>query len=171
VTIHLAQAAAAMGRRVLIVDTHLRQGTYQLHNLLGLSNQKGLSEYLQGLAFIIQVTQRLSWEKGLYAITAGQVPPDPTRLLSSSNMYELTLQLRKNFDLVIYDMPPLMGLADVGLVASNIDGVILVNSLNKRGSITALRLAVERLQLVKANIIGLVVNKVKTIRSIYMLNR
>ena len=161
VTIHLAQAAAAMGRRVLIVDTHLRQGAYRLHNLLGLSNQKGLSEYLQGRASLTQVTQRLSWEQGLYAITSGQPPPDPTRLLSSTTMYELTLQLRKNFELVIYDMPPMMGLADVGLVAANIDGVVLVNSLNKRGSITALKNTMERLKLVQANVIGMVVNKAK----------
>jgi succinoglycan biosynthesis transport protein ExoP len=161
IAIHLAQAAAAMGRRVIIVDSHLRQGSQQLHHLLGLANEQGLSEYLQNKATLIQITQRLAWEKSLFAIAAGKPPPDPTRLLSSQTMYELTLRLRKNFDLVIYDMPPMMGLADVGLLTAKVDGTILVTSLCTRGSAPALQKTVERLKVVQANIIGLVVNKVK----------
>ena len=166
-TVHLAQAAAAMGCRVLIVDTHLRRGAQKLHNFLGISNQIGLSEFLQGQVSLDRVIQRLYWERGLYVITSGQVPPDPTRLLSSSDMYALMQQLREAFDLVIYDMPPLMGLADVGLVAANSAAVVVVTSLNKRGSITALKNAVERLHLVKANMVGLVVNQVKNYKVDY----
>ena len=166
-TVHLAQAAAAMGCRVLIVDTHLRRGSQKLHNFLGIPNQIGLSEFLQGQVSLDRIIQRLDWERGLYVMTAGQAPPDPTRLLSSSDMYALMGQLREAFDLVIYDMPPLMGLADVGLVAANSAAVVVVTSLNKRGSITALRNAVERLHLVNANMVGLVVNQVKNYKVDY----
>ena len=161
VAIHLAQAAAAMGRQVLIVDAHLRRGSHRVNDLLGLDNSQGLSEYLQGQATLLETIQRLDWEKSLFAIPAGTSPPDPTRLLSSEIMYELALQLRKTFDLVIYDMPPLMGLADVGLISAKVDGVLLVTRMGQRGSAPALEKAIERLEVVQANVVGLIANQAR----------
>ncbi|HEY9645946.1 MAG TPA: polysaccharide biosynthesis tyrosine autokinase [Chroococcidiopsis sp.] len=161
VAVHLVQAAAAMGKKVLLVDAHLRRGGTQIHSLLDLQNKLGLSHFLMDTASLNQVIQRLSWESGLFAITAGEMPPDPTRLLSSKQMYESMDRLHKVFDLVVYDMPPLMGLADVSLLASHTDGVVIVASLGKRGGASALKQMLSRLNQANLPILGIVANKSK----------
>ena len=161
VAIHLAQAAAAMGKRVLLVDAHLRKGGTQLHTLLGLPEHAGLGDYLTGTASLQQIVQSLSWESGLFLIGAGEIPLDPTRILASEKMHDLMAQLSQSFDLVIYDMLPLMGLADVKLVAAQTDGIMLVTSLGKRATIHALGQTIDRLEAARLSILGIVVNKAK----------
>jgi polysaccharide biosynthesis transport protein len=158
IAIHLAQAAAAMGQRVLLVDAHLRRGSTQVYALLGLSEHIGLSDYLLGTASLTEAIQRLSWESNLFVMAAGAAPPDPTRLLASEKMDLLIPQLQQVFDLVIYDMPPLMGLADVKLIAAKTNGLILVSRLGKRGSAGALANTIERLQMAQVPIMGIIAN-------------
>ncbi len=161
VAIHLAQAAAAMGKRVLLVDAHLRKGGTQIHTLLGVPEHVGLGDYLMGNASLQQVVQSLSWESGLFLIGAGEIPLDPTRLLASQKMQDLMSELAQSFDLVIYDVLPLMGLADVKLLAAQSDGIMLVTSLGKRKSVHALGQTIERLNAARLPILGIVVNKAK----------
>jgi polysaccharide biosynthesis transport protein len=161
VAVHLVQSAAAMGQRVLLVDAHLRRGGTQIHTLLGLQNQVGLSQLLTGKASLNQVIQRLAWEPGAFVIPAGAFYPDPTRLLSSEQMHTLMARFHKTFDLVVYDMPPLMGLADVSLLASHTNGVVLVSSLGKRHSAEALKQTIARLRLANLPILGVVANKAR----------
>lgn len=161
VAVHLVQAASAMGRRVLLVDAQFRRGGTRLNDLLGIRREAGLSDYLTNKAGLNEVIQRLSWESNLYAISSGSEVTDPTRLLSSPRMPELIERLDKVFDLVVYSMPPLMGLADVGLVAGRTDGVLLVTSVGRRQSITGLNQTLERLKLSRISVLGLVVNRVK----------
>jgi capsular exopolysaccharide synthesis family protein len=161
IAVHLVQAAAAMGRRVLLVDAHLRRGGTQLDILLGIDNQLGLSDFLTEKASLNQTIQRLSWESSLFVISAGSMPPDPTRLLSSKKMHELMTRIHQVFDLVVYDMPPLMGLADVNLIAAKTDGVVLVSCLGKWGSAEALNQTVERLKAAHLPILGVVINKAR----------
>jgi Mrp family chromosome partitioning ATPase len=67
----------------------------------------------------------------LYVLPAGQLPPDPTRLLSSKKMQYLMEQFHAVFDLVIYDTPPVLGLADGRLLAPQTDGVVMVVGLGR----------------------------------------
>lgn len=129
-SVYLAQAAAALGKKVLLVDADLRRPT--LHHKLLLSNVLGLSNLLisPDLNFD-QVIQGTPIEPNLSIITSGQVPPDPTRLLSSQKMQNLMQLFQENFDLVIYDTPPLIGLIDSKLIAAKTDGIIMVVGLNK----------------------------------------
>ncbi len=161
VAVHLVQAAAAMGRKVLLVDGQFRRGGTRLSSLLGIEVEPGLSDYINDQATLNDVTQRLSWESNLFAISSGTESMDPTRLLASSRMKELMERLEKNFDLVVYTMPPLMGLADVSLVAAKADGVLLVTSLGRRHIVNALDRTLERMQVARVPVIGLVVNQVK----------
>jgi len=161
VAVHLVQAASAMGRRVLLVDAQFRRGGTRLNDLLGIRRETGLSDYLMDKASLNEVIQRLSWESSLYAITSGSDVPDPTRLLSSPRMPEMIERLDKVFDLVVYSLPPLMGLADVNLVAGQTDGVLLVTSLGRSQSITGLNQTLDRLKLSRIPVLGLVVNRVK----------
>lgn len=161
VSVHLVQAAAAMEKKVLLVDGQFRRGGTRLSSLLGIQSKPGLSDYINNEASLNDITQRLSWESNLFAISSGSESMDPTRLLSSARMKELIARMEKNFDLVVYTMPPLMGLADVSLVASKTDGVLLVTSLGRRRIVDALNLTLERMQVARVPIVGLVVNKVK----------
>ncbi len=161
VAVHLVQAAAAMGRKVLLVDGQFRRGGTRLSSLLGIEVEPGLSDYINDQATLNDITQRLSWESNLFAISSGTESMDPTRLLASSRMKELMERLEKNFDLVVYTMPPLMGLADVSLVAAKADGVLLVTSLGRRHIVNALDRTLERMQVARVPVILLVEKKKK----------
>jgi len=158
IAVHLAQAAAAMGQRVLLVDADLRRP--QVHKILGLENQVGLSDVITTEIPAIQVIQRLPMWDHLYVLTAGQQSPDPTQLLSSPKMQYLIDQFHAVFDLVIYDTPPALGVADGQLLAAKTDGVVLVAGLGRTDR-SVLMQALDSLKLSKANVLGVVANCVK----------
>jgi polysaccharide biosynthesis transport protein len=166
VSVHLAQAAAAMGQRVLLVDADLRRP--RVHELLGLENHVGLSNVIATNITAKQAIQRLPMWDHLYVLTAGQMPPDPTRLLSSKKIQYLMEQFHAVFDLVIYDTPPVLELADARLLAAHTQGAILVVGLGKTDR-TILMQTLDSLKLSNASILGVVANGVKgyTTRSYY----
>jgi capsular exopolysaccharide synthesis family protein len=165
-SVHLAQAAAAMGQRVLLVDADLRLP--QVHKILGLENQVGLSNVIATGFTAKQAIQRLPMWDHLYVLTAGQLPPDPTRLLSSKKMHYLMEQFHAVFDLVIYDTPPMLGLADSQLLSAHTDGVVIVAGLGKTDR-SVLMQALDRMRMSSAPVLGVVANGVKgyTTRSYY----
>ena len=131
VNVLLAKTLSEMGQRVLLVDADLRKP--QMHTRLGLNNLSGLSNLLaeddQHWSDVVQTVPTYdNWS----VITAGRRPPDPTRLLSSKRMHALVADLAQgtDFDLVLFDTPPVLGLADAALVAEHCDGLMLLVSLN-----------------------------------------
>jgi succinoglycan biosynthesis transport protein ExoP len=155
----LAQAAAALGQRVLLVDADLRQP--QLHEYLNLENTRGLTDIVSGSASLQEVVQRSPLEPNLFVLTAGAIPPDPTRSLSSRKMKQLMEQVQDNYDLIIYDMPPLLEFADVYLIANQTNGIILVTELGKlRRSLVGQ--AFEQLKVANTSVLGVVLQKVMT---------
>ncbi|MEG4037384.1 CpsD/CapB family tyrosine-protein kinase [Microcoleus sp. S36b_A4] len=106
VAVYLAKTASAVGKRVLLVDANMR--VPQLHTYLGLSNMKGLSNVLSSDLSLNEAIQRLPDDDNLFVLTAGTIPPDPIKLLSSRKMHYLMEQFLALFDLVIYDTPPLI---------------------------------------------------------------
>jgi capsular exopolysaccharide synthesis family protein len=158
VAVHLAQAAAAMGQRVLLVDADLRRP--QVHNLLALDNQVGLSNVIATDITARQAIQRLPMWDHLYVLTAGQLPPDPTRLLSSKKMQYLMEQFHAVFDLVIYDTPPVLQLADARLLTVHTEGVVMVVGLGRTDRSVLIQ-ALDGLKISNATLLGLVANGVK----------
>ena len=159
VALHLAQAAAAMGKRVLLVDADLRRP--QVHVRLGLPNMRGLSNLIasEDLDFN-DVIQQSDQDENLYVLTAGQIPPDPTRLLSSEKMQNLMGELRSAFNLVIYDTPPLVGFADANLLAPPTDGMVLVVALGKTDRYPLMQ-ALDGMRISNTPFLGIVANGVK----------
>lgn len=159
-SLHLAQAAAAMGQRVLLVDADLRRP--QVHKRLGLSNMRGLTNLIssENLDFH-EVIQKTSQEENLFALTAGQTPPDPTRLLSSEKMQALMDQFQEAFNLVIYDSPPLVGFADASILATSTDGIVLVVGLGKTDRYPLMQ-ALDTLKMSGTPVLGVVANGVKS---------
>lgn len=155
VTTYLAQAAAAMGQRVLLVDADLRRPQVQEH--LGLPNLRGLSNLIATELAWQEVVQPVPDHENLFAITAGQIPPDPTKLLSSCKMQDLMGQMNQAFDLVIYDTPPLLGLADANLLAIHTDGVMLVVGLGKTDRSDLLQV-IDHLKMSPVSVLGTIAN-------------
>lgn len=156
VSAYLAQAAAAMGQRVLLVDTDLR--CPRVHEYMGVPNKGGLIDVLAGDLDLKGALQRSLIEPNLYILTAGAIPPDPTRLLSSQRMHHLMMQVHNNFDLVIYDAPPLLGFADAFLMADHTNGVVLVSQLGRLKR-SLLEQALEQVRVSSIPILGVVLQK------------
>ena len=171
VALNLARASASMGKRVLLVDTDLRSED-RLSNSVGLGSQPGLIEILtqesSELAFesVLENAQQLASDEHLYMLTSGQIAPEQSStsldlgfLLASQKMHNLMNQLQSAFDLVIYDLCSIIGFADVNLLASETDGVVLVTGLG-RIQTAAFTEALNQLKLCKAPVLGIAVNKV-----------
>jgi len=159
VSTNLAQAAAAMGQRVLLVDADMRRP--QVHNVLGLENHEGLSDVISTEVNPKEVIQQLPMWEHLYVLTAGQMPPDPTRLLSSKKMLSLMEEFKAEFDLIIYDTPPILGLADGRILSVHTDGIVVVVGLGRTDR-SMLMEALDGLKISNAPILGVVANGVKS---------
>ncbi|MBD2414769.1 capsular biosynthesis protein [Nostoc calcicola FACHB-389] len=155
IAFHLAQVATDMGQRVLLVDADLRQPN--IHTLSNLNNLRGLSNLISTNLPTSEVIRQLPSKNELSVITAGPIPPDPTKLLSSEKMKQLMTNFHNTFDLVIYDAPPLLGLADASLLAPYTDGILLVVRIDKTDSSMITR-TLEHLKIYRMNTLGMVSN-------------
>jgi len=156
VAVQLALTATAMGKRVLLVDTDLRQP--KVHTQLNLNNSRGLNELITANLSIRDVLQAPDQLPRCRVITAGKSPVDPAQILTSAHMRHLTAEFQKNFDLVIYDTPPLVGLADASLMAPYANGVLLVVGLGKTKQ-NQFNKALEDLKAAQISILGIVANR------------
>lgn len=155
IAMNLAQGAAAMGQRVLLVDADLR--CPRIHTLLDLPNSLGLTNILTQKLEIKTIIKSVTNEDNFYVLTAGDFYPDPTRLLSSPQMQELMKQLQESFDLIIYDTAPVLGLADANLLAPHTDGLMMVVGLGKTDR-EALSLALREINTAGVPVLGMVAN-------------
>ena len=162
VNVLLAKTLSEMGQRVLLIDADLRKP--QMHLRLGLNNLSGLSNVLtEPDQTWRDAVQHVPGYENWTVLTAGQQPPDPTRLLSSNRMGALVKELEQSeqFDLVLFDTPPILGLADAALVAEHCDGLMLLVSLG--GVDRSLpKESVARIQNSGAPLLGIVTNALKT---------
>lgn len=156
VAYHLAEIAATMGQRVLLVDADMRRPN--IHNQAGLNNNLwGLSSLISTNIELEQVIQEAPSASNLSIITAGPLPPDPAKLLSSEKMKKIMANFDNNYDLIIYDSPPLLGLADTTLLAPQTDGVIFVARLHKTNR-SEIKQALDRLKTSRINVLGVLAN-------------
>ncbi|MCW9679995.1 polysaccharide biosynthesis tyrosine autokinase [Dolichospermum planctonicum UHCC 0167] len=163
----LAKTAAIMGKKVLLVDCDLRKS--KIHKLSQLNNLWGISSLISSDMDVNQVIQKMPGLNDLSVITAGPTPPDPARLLSSDKMSQMMEYFYENFDLVIYDTPPMSGLVDARLVALHTDGVMLVVRIDKTDK-SALKQLIDTLKASPINLLGVVVNGEKFRRFGYNYN-
>lgn len=152
---HLARAAAAMGQRVLLIDADLR--CPEIHNMMGLLNDLGLSSVIIDGIPIETAIQRSPVDENLLVLTSGPIPPEPTKILSSRQMPLLIQESLSTFDLVICDTAPLLGRADANLLAACTNGLLLVVGLGKTER-EALSLALDDLSMAGVPMLGIVGN-------------
>lgn len=157
---NLAIVFANSGKRVLLVDADMRKPT--VAKTFTLDNARGLSTLLGSRETMLHQVVQSSGVDNLFLMTSGPKPPNPSELLDSRRMKELIQELKQQYDLVIFDMPPVVAVTDAQIVASKSDGTILVvrENVSKRDSLLK---AKSLLELVDANILGVVYNGSKSI--------
>ena len=156
--INLAVALAQSTKRVLLVEADMRKPG--LLELLSLGKKDGLSECLTGAAEFTNAVASIPELPDLDVLSAGQRPPAPAELLGSDQMRGLIAQWRAEYDHVILDTPPIMGLTDAVVLASMSDAVVLVVRYGRTSRQTLCR-ARDLLTRVNAHTIGVVVNDLK----------
>lgn len=155
-SVNLAVVSAQAGRKVLLMDADMRHP--QVHSQLRLSNLIGLSNVLIKENDLENTIIRTDMPN-LSVLTSGQIPPNPSEMLSSQQFIELVIQCRQTFDLVIIDSPPVLVVSDALIVAQVADGVVYVINAKQTNRLTA-RKAVGLIQQVNGRILGGVLNRV-----------
>lgn len=158
----LAKSLHRSGRRVLLIDGDMRSPS--VSHLMQIDGSYGLSNYLTGNNDIAALIQR--GKDGLQAMAAGPQPPSAAELLTSDRFGTLLAMLRTDYDCVLIDSPPVLGLADAPLVSSRVEGCIFVAEAHatKKGVV---RVALSRLRGARANILGIVLSKFDAKRANY----
>ena len=167
---NLAITFAASGASTVLVDGDLRRP--HLHTIFGLPNEQGLTTVVVDMAraaaggaapvLPLQNTQVAN----LQVLTSGPVPPNPAEILSSQRMTELLEMLRGKADYVLIDTPPIIAVTDAAVLASRVDGVLLVVNAGKTKRELAIK-ARDMLKQVNANVIGVVLNNAQVDKSAY----
>ena len=158
---NLAVVLTQAGKSVLLIDCDMRNPT--VHKNFALSNRLGLSSCISmgtPLAEAVQATQI----SGLYALTAGVIPPNPSELLGSERMQALLAEARAQYDYVLVDTPPVLPVTDALVIGRIVDAAVLVIA----SGADKVEMAKDvKTQLVSAgvNILGVVLNTVRSAHS------
>ncbi len=174
VVINLAIALAQDGKRVLLVDADLRKPI--IASRLGLPREPGLSEVLVGGAawrdVVRSVTDLMLGTLGvdcvmntpgldnLNVLTSGALPPNPAEFLNSNRLKDLILEMREEYDFVLFDTPPILPISDAVTVGSRVDGAVLVYQVGRVGR-NALKRAKFLLDHAQAVSLGIVLTNVR----------
>lgn len=151
--INLGYSLAQTGRKVLLIEADMRLPT--VSERLNLPGREGLSNLLAGMSSAGEVIQASGLHQGLWVIASGDIPPNPSELLSSNRMSKTVERLSESFDFILLDLPPINAVSDPLVVSRLVDGMILVvrqNYSNRR----SLSEAVRQLRFVEANLLGFV---------------
>ena len=155
-TINLATVFAQGGSRILIVDSDLRRPT--MHKLFKVSNNLGLTNYLlkqNTIAEIVQTTQ----VPNLDFMASGKLPNSSMGILGSAQMKEMINELKKRYDFIFFDSPPILGVSDASILASEVDLVMQVIQYRRYPQPMTVR-AKQMIEKVGGNMVGIVLNNI-----------
>jgi capsular exopolysaccharide synthesis family protein len=162
-SVNLGIILAQTGKKILIVDTDLRRP--RIHKAFNTGRDVGMTNLLIGESRLEDVVIPTD-VKNLDILPSGPLPPNPAELVSSAKMKELIAYIDSKYDTVIFDSPPLVAVTDAALLATLVDGILLVveaasvpRELLKQG--------LDRLLNVKANILGSILNNVNLQKGSY----
>jgi len=151
----LATTLARAQRKVILIDGDMRSPS--IHHLGGVDHDRGFSNFLSGEDNIASLTFEMH-DLGFTAMSAGPIPPNAAELLTGARLSILIERLLDQYDHIVIDSPPVMGLADAPLIASRVEGVIYaIESHGIRSSMV--RTALGRLSSANAHVIGGVLTK------------
>jgi capsular exopolysaccharide synthesis family protein len=151
---NLAVVLTQQGNKVLLIDSDLRKPT--VHFTFQLSNVHGLTSVLTKQLTLDKAIQTTS-KKDLFVLTSGPKPPNPAEVLDSNGMDHIIQDLKKEFDYIIFDTPPLSYVADAQILAGKTDGSILIIASGVTEKDEALN-AKKLLNHSKSKILGVILN-------------
>ncbi|MGA2867337.1 MAG: polysaccharide biosynthesis tyrosine autokinase [Verrucomicrobiota bacterium] len=153
---NLASIFAQSGQRVIVVDSDLRRPT--LHKMLHVTNNIGLTNYLlkqNGLEEVIQTTSN----PALDFLASGKLPSSSLGILSSAQMKDMISELKQRYDFVFFDSPPIMGVSDASILASEVDMTLQVIQYRRYPQPMNIR-AKQLIEKVGGNLVGIVLNNI-----------
>ena len=156
-TAHLAIAHALQGRKTLLIDADLRRPSQ--HNHFALANSDGLAEVILEGRSIGDVRQQIHGVENLHVVTAGQLFQKASHLVGT-RMPLLLEEAAEDYDLVVIDAPPMLGLAEPIQIACAADGVILITQAGETNQ-EAVAAALGTLNRLDVKVLGLVLNRVR----------
>ncbi|TET23680.1 MAG: polysaccharide biosynthesis tyrosine autokinase [Candidatus Cloacimonadota bacterium] len=146
------------GLKTVLIDADLRKPV--LHKFFQLKIEPGLTDLIIKSEMTLDKVIRKTNIENLFVITSGGIPPNPTDLLESKKMEAIVIELRKSFDFIIFDSPPIMIVADAVVLSRNIDGVLLIVEAKKTRR-DAIREAKTVIEHVGGRVLGAVLNKAR----------
>lgn len=160
---NLAITFAQQGQRTLLVDGDLRRAV--LDKTFSIPRTPGLTEVIVGVAPLENAVHATSVEN-LFVMGSGQLPPNPSELLGSERMRAVIAEAREQYDVVLFDSPPLLAVTDAAVLSTIVDGVILVVRVGSTRR-DAVRRAAAHLRAVHSTILGAVLNDIDVTRGGY----
>ncbi len=161
--VNLAISYAMTDCKVLLIDCDMRRP--KLARLLHMGNKVGMSNLLMDPSLLEQAILHTE-TSGLDVILSGSIPPNPSELLGSTRMQSLLEELKKRYDYIFIDSPPVNMVTDAVVLAPSSDGVLFLVRANQseRGAVTH---ALDQLEYAKAKVLGFVLNGLERERSYY----
>ena len=153
---NLASVFAQSKQRTLIVDSDLRRPT--LHKMLGVNNNLGLTNYLMKQNTLEEVIQTTDLPT-LDFLASGKLPSSSLGILSSVQMKELINELKRRYDFVFFDSPPIMVVSDASILASEVDMTLQVIQYRRYPQPMNIR-AKQLIEKVGGNLVGIVLNNI-----------
>ncbi|OPJ55324.1 CpsD/CapB family tyrosine-protein kinase [Alkalithermobacter paradoxus] len=154
---NIALSLSDLGKKVLLIDCDFRRPS--IHKKFGITNSKGITDILLENIEYQAYTQRTNKEN-LDIITAGQIPPNPSEMISSNKMKRLLEEMKKDYEYILVDTAPIGVVTDAAILSTFIDGVILLCASGE-AQIEHAKKAKENLVKVGANILGVILNKLE----------
>ena len=159
---NLALAISQGESKVLLIDCDLRKPS--LHKLFRISNNYGLSDLLLHRKTMEDVA--VKYNEGLTVVPAGKIPPNPSEMLGSKAMGTFLDEMKKHFDYIIIDTPPIGAVTDSQVLSTKVDGTILVVKAGQTKKDVVMN-SVNAIKKVNGNIIGTVLNGVENSKNKY----
>ncbi len=160
---NLAFVCAGLGDKVLVVDSDLRRPSQ--HKLFGISNRNGLADFLVGKSGIDEIIKETSHEN-LHFMPSGRLTAVAHGLLDTARMRDLLRQLKERYRYVFFDAPPILGVSDAAVLATETDGVLMVVQHSSYPKVVSMRARV-MVENIGGNLIGVVLNNINMSREYY----
>tara|TARA_B100001250_G_C19809372_1_gene795038 strand:- start:1117 stop:3477 length:2361 start_codon:yes stop_codon:yes gene_type:complete len=154
---NLAITYANLGKKTLLVDTDLRRPV--VHKVLEINKEPGVTDYLSGTMDNFDDLVQKTPIDNLFAVSSGIVPPNPSELLGSKKMANLIQKLENEWDMILFDSPPLVAVTDATMVSKEIDQIIIVVKVGQTDR-KAFDHTITSLRNVKAPLGGVILNAV-----------
>ena len=154
---NLAITYANLGKKTLLIDADLRRPV--IDKVFNLNREPGITNYLVGSEKNFDSLVQKSTVDNLYIVTSGIIPPNPSELLGSNKMSKLVSKLENEWDMVLFDSPPLVAVTDATMISKEIDQIVMVVKAGHTDN-KAFEHTVNNLQNIDAPLGGIILNAV-----------